>query len=90
MNKPAKNATPEPRRGDLLQATDLDAVVNPVNCVGVMGKGLAQQFKRRYPAILDPHRTACQNGELTVSRPLICGTHPSRRRLHGEIAVSTR
>ena len=70
MTKPAQITTPELRRGDLLQATDLDAIVNPVNCVGAMGKGLAQQFKRRYPAILEPYRTACQNGELTVSQPL--------------------
>ena len=29
-----------------------DALVNPVNCVGVMGKGLALEFKLRYPAML--------------------------------------
>lgn len=27
-----------------------DCLVNPVNCIGVMGKGLAKQFKDRYPA----------------------------------------
>lgn len=34
--------------GDLLNA-DVDALVNTVNTVGVMGKGIALQFKRRYP-----------------------------------------
>lgn len=32
--------------GDLLRA-DTEALVNTVNCVGVMGKGIALQFKRR-------------------------------------------
>jgi O-acetyl-ADP-ribose deacetylase (regulator of RNase III) len=29
--------------------SDAEALVNPVNCVGVMGKGLALQFKEKYP-----------------------------------------
>ena len=33
------------KTGNLLQ-TDADALVNTVNCVGVMGKGIALQFKR--------------------------------------------
>jgi O-acetyl-ADP-ribose deacetylase (regulator of RNase III) len=41
----------EAGRGDLLRA-DVDALVNAVNTVGVMGKGLAQQFKRAHPANL--------------------------------------
>ncbi len=35
-------------RGDIF-AQPVEAIVNPVNCVGVMGRGLALQFKRRYP-----------------------------------------
>jgi len=34
--------------GDLLIA-EAEALVNTVNCVGVMGKGIALQFKRKYP-----------------------------------------
>ena len=40
----------EKTTGDLL-AADVDALVNTVNCVGVMGKGIALQFKRRFPAV---------------------------------------
>lgn len=40
-------------------------LVNPVNCVGVMGKGLALEFKKRYPANFEAYRTCCRNGELT-------------------------
>lgn len=35
--------------GDLLKQTDVDAIVNTVNCVGVMGKGIALQFKKKWP-----------------------------------------
>ena len=35
-------------KGDLLKA-DADALVNTVNCVGVMGKGIALQFKMAFP-----------------------------------------
>jgi O-acetyl-ADP-ribose deacetylase (regulator of RNase III) len=35
-------------RGDILQA-DAEALVNTVNCVGVMGRGIALQFKKEFP-----------------------------------------
>ena len=35
-------------RGDLFRA-DVEAIVNAVNCVGVMGKGIALQFKKTFP-----------------------------------------
>ena len=44
--------------GDILQAK-ADALVNPVNCVGVMGAGLAKQFKERWPAMCEDYRKAC-------------------------------
>lgn len=50
-------------RGDLLHA-DVEALVNPVNCVGYMGKGLALQFKRAFPANFAAYVSACKAGEL--------------------------
>lgn len=47
--------------GDLL-AGDVDALVNTVNCVGVMGKGIALQFKRRYPQMFKSYAAACRAG----------------------------
>lgn len=44
--------------GDLFES-GCDAIVNTVNCVGVMGKGLALQFKQRYPANFFAYRKAC-------------------------------
>ena len=38
-----------------------DALINPVNCVGVMGKGLALEFKKRYPEMYEGCRKACSD-----------------------------
>ena len=40
------------------------AIVNPVNCVGVMGAGLALAFKRRYPSHFSSYRAACRDRVL--------------------------
>ena len=37
-------------KGDIFQSK-AQALVNPVNCVGAMGAGLARQFKNRYPEL---------------------------------------
>lgn len=46
---------------DLLSAP-VDALVNPVNCVGVMGAGLAKQFARAFPDMLTAYQEACTAG----------------------------
>lgn len=48
----------EIENGDLLSA-HADALVNPVNCVGVMGKGLALQFRRAFPNNYVEYKIAC-------------------------------
>lgn len=50
--------------GDILR-TNTAAIVNPVNCVGVMGKGLALQFKRKYPAMFDAYKKICKARHLS-------------------------
>jgi len=50
-------------RGDLF-AAPVDCLINPVNCVGVMGKGLALQFKLHYPAMFASYQEACRAGRL--------------------------
>lgn len=47
------------RNGDIFTST-AQTLVNPVNCVGVMGKGLALAFKQRFPAIYEPYRKRCE------------------------------
>lgn len=39
-------------------------MVNPVNCVGVMGAGLAKEFKARYPEIYAPYKRLCDEKRL--------------------------
>jgi O-acetyl-ADP-ribose deacetylase (regulator of RNase III) len=45
--------------GDLLKQNDVDAIVNTVNCVGVMGKGIALQFKNKWPDNFAAYAAAC-------------------------------
>lgn len=42
-------------------------LVNPVNCVGVMGKGLALEFKKRYPEMFKEYEQECKRGHITPS-----------------------
>ncbi len=43
-----------------------DALVNPVNCIGIMGSGLALQFKQRYPAMFRAYQHACWTKEMRI------------------------
>ncbi len=49
-------------QGDLLKQHDVDAIVNTVNCVGVMGKGIALQFKKKWPVNFKAYAEACKAG----------------------------
>jgi O-acetyl-ADP-ribose deacetylase (regulator of RNase III) len=53
--------------GDLFQSP-ARALVNPVNTAGVMGKGLALEFKRRYPAMFEQYRDLCEKKQLDVGQ----------------------
>lgn len=53
--------------GNLLTA-DVDALVNTVNTQGVMGKGLALQFKKAFPEAFTSYEQACKNGEIETGR----------------------
>ncbi|ASW54374.1 macro domain-containing protein [Plantactinospora sp. KBS50] len=57
-------------RGNLLTA-EADALVNTVNTVGVMGKGIAEQFKRAYPANFAAYRAACQQGRVRLGEMFV-------------------
>jgi O-acetyl-ADP-ribose deacetylase (regulator of RNase III) len=50
-------------QGNLL-AAKADALVNTVNCMGVMGKGIALQFKQAFPQNTKAYERACRNEEL--------------------------
>ena len=42
---------------------DAEALVNTVNCVGVMGKGIALQFKKAFPENFKAYEAACRREE---------------------------
>lgn len=60
--------------GNLLHA-DVDALVNTVNTMGVMGKGVALQFKQAHPANYTAYKRACDNGEVHLGRMFIWDSH---------------
>src|SRR5262245_57928498 len=57
-------------RGNLLDA-DVDALVNTVNTAGVMGKGVALQFKQAFPANYQAYKRACERGEVVLGRMFV-------------------
>jgi O-acetyl-ADP-ribose deacetylase (regulator of RNase III) len=61
-------------KGDLLDSS-ADALVNTVNTVGVMGKGIALQFKEAYPENYRVYKNACQNKEFHIGDILIVEDH---------------
>jgi O-acetyl-ADP-ribose deacetylase (regulator of RNase III) len=63
----------EEARGNLLE-TDAEALVNTVNCVGHMGKGIALQFKQAFPDNFEVYARACKAGEVQPGRMIIFET----------------
>jgi O-acetyl-ADP-ribose deacetylase (regulator of RNase III) len=59
--------------GDILHA-DVEALVNTVNCVGIMGRGIALQFKNRFPENFKAYAAACARGELQPGRMFVFET----------------
>lgn len=53
--------------GNLLEA-EADALVNTVNTEGVMGKGVALQFAKKFPDMLAAYKAACKAGEVLPGR----------------------
>ena len=56
-----------PRHGDILNEA-VDALVNTVNTEGVSGKGIALQFKMRFPDNYAAYRGAAKRGEIRIGK----------------------
>ena len=56
--------------GNLLEA-DAEALVNTVNTVGVMGKGIALMFKERFPENFDAYATACKEDRVKIGQMFV-------------------
>ena len=60
----------EYQTGDLF-AAEVEALVNTVNCVGVMGRGVALQFKKAFPENFKAYSRACKQGKVEPGRMFI-------------------
>jgi O-acetyl-ADP-ribose deacetylase (regulator of RNase III) len=81
--------------GDLL-ATDAEALVNTVNTVGVMGKGIALQFKLAFPDNYAAYETACKRSEVQIGKmflfhrqnnPRVIINFPTKRHWKGKSKI---
>ncbi len=59
--------------GDILRA-NVEALVNTVNCVGIMGRGIALQFKNAYPANFRAYGAACAHKDVQPGRMFVFET----------------
>lgn len=59
--------------GDILKC-DADALVNTVNCVGVMGRGIALQLKKAFADNFEAYASACKRGDVVLGRMFVFPT----------------
>src|SRR3954452_15990127 len=82
------------RIGDILRA-DAEALVNTVNCVGIMGRGIALQFKNDFPENFEAYEAACEREEVqpgkmfvfetrTLTNPKFIINFPTKRHWRGK------
>ena len=55
-------------QGNLFESS-AQVLTNAVNCVGVMGKGIALEFKKRYPAMYCEYVAKCSAGQMKIGEP---------------------
>lgn len=88
----------EAKTGDILNA-DAEALVNTVNCVGIMGRGVALQFKNAFPKNFEAYAAACERNEVQPGRMFIYETgeltnpryiinFPTKRHWRGKSRIS--
>jgi O-acetyl-ADP-ribose deacetylase (regulator of RNase III)/uncharacterized protein YwgA len=56
--------------GDLFES-EMQTLVNTVNCVGIMGKGIALEFKNRFPKMFKEYEHLCKRREVKLGRPYL-------------------
>ena len=85
------------KNGDILSET-ADALVNTVNCVGVMGRGVALQFKRAFPDNFEAYAARCKRDQIqpgtvfvfetgTVIPPHYIINFPTKRHWRGKSRI---
>ena len=59
--------------GDIFKS-QAQTIINTVNCVGIMGKGIAAEFKKRYPEMFEDYAIRCKHGEVKPGVPYLYST----------------
>jgi len=88
----------EYKTGDII-GENAEALVNSVNCVGIMGRGIALQFKNAFPENFKAYQLACQRNELQpgtllifktnqISNPKYIINFPTKRHWRGRSRIS--
>lgn len=57
--------------GNMFSNRKLEVLVNPVNCVGVMGKGLALTFKNKFPGMYNDYVKRCKTNKFKIGEPYL-------------------
>lgn len=55
------------KKGNIF-SSDKQTIVNTINCVGVMGKGVALGFRLRYPEMYEKYKEFCKNKQITIGK----------------------
>ncbi|MEK0315652.1 MULTISPECIES: type II toxin-antitoxin system antitoxin DNA ADP-ribosyl glycohydrolase DarG [Cohnella] len=71
-------------KGNLFDSEAM-AIVNTVNCVGIMGKGIAYEVKKRYPHVFDEYKLMCDKKEL---KPGVMQTVPTESLIGAQYIVN--
>ena len=61
-------------KGDIFNL-DVEAIVNPVNCAGVMGSGLAKKFRIRYPEYHQAYKAECESFAMSLGVTTVYQRH---------------
>ena len=56
--------------GDIFESR-AQTLVNTVNCVGIMGKGIALEFKKRFPDMFEDYVKRCEAKQVRLGRPYL-------------------
>ena len=52
------------KQGDIFQLEGIHSFAHGCNCAGAMGKGIAVQFKLKFPKMYEEYRILCKNGQF--------------------------
>ena len=77
----------ELKHNDLLKQ-QADAIINTVNCVGIMGKGIAFQFKKAFPENYKAYAKACKNNEVKIGKMFVYQTEFLDSNIHSKYIIN--